>query len=207
MIRMNGKSKNDVINMRRTQLTNATYKVVGEKGYYDFTIKDIAKEAGLSTGLVHYYFKNKEDLLLNLLKEMNKNITTYLNRGISNVESPSGKLEVFVTQAFNLVTMEKNYFYVIMDFWTQVNKNDRMSRAIKKLFKSYRDECGKILKEGISIGEFVDMDIDYTSTVIVSVMMGLILQYVLDNSAFGYEDYTSKAKQHIRELVLLKKIS
>ncbi len=204
---MNGKSKNDVINLRRSQLTRATYKVVGKKGYYDFTIKDIAKEAGLSAGLVHYYFKNKEDLLLNLLKEMNKNIATYLNRGISNVHSPSEKLDVFVTQAFDLVTSEKNYFYVIMDFWTQVNKNDRMSRANVKLFKSYREECAKILKEGISSGEFVEMDVEYTATVIVSVIMGLILQYVIDNSAFGYEDYTGKAKSQIRDLVKLKKIS
>ncbi len=42
------------------QLTAAAYRVVSRKGYYNFTIKDIAREAGLSTGLVHYYFKDKQ---------------------------------------------------------------------------------------------------------------------------------------------------
>ncbi len=65
------RKSNDISKMRRSQLTKAAYKVVGRKGYYNFTIRDIAREAGLSAGLVHYYFKDKQDLLLNLLKEMN----------------------------------------------------------------------------------------------------------------------------------------
>jgi len=48
---MEEKRINDIGVMRRSQLTKATYKVVSRKGYYNFTIKDIAKEAGLSEGL------------------------------------------------------------------------------------------------------------------------------------------------------------
>ena len=75
---MSERRKSDLINLRRSQLTKAAYKVVGQKGYYDFTIKDIAREAGLSTGLVHYYFKNKEDLLLTLLSAAFPGILGYL---------------------------------------------------------------------------------------------------------------------------------
>ena len=174
---MNERSKSDIINLRRNQLTRAAYKVVGQKGYYDFTIRDIAREAGLSTGLVHYYFKNKEDLLLNLLKEINKNMLVILNRSISKADDPREKLNIFMEQAFDLVENEKDYFYIVIDFWTQVNKNDRMKRANIKLFKSYRDEITKILKEGIEQGIFVKMDVDYTSAVIISIIQGLIIQY------------------------------
>jgi AcrR family transcriptional regulator len=198
---MNEKTKNDVSNIRRAQLTRAAYKVVGKMGYYDFTVKDIAQEAGLSTGLVHYYFKNKEDLLLNLLKEMNKNMTTILSRNISMAEDPREKLNIFITQAFDLLKNEKNYFYIVIDFWTQVNKNERMKRANIKLFKSYRDEITKILKEGVEKGVFVDMDIAYTSTVIISIIQGLIIQFVIDNNAFSYEDYTNNVMKQINDLV------
>ena len=63
--------RNSIYDTRRTQLTAAAYNVVSKKGYYNFTIKDIADEAGMSAGLVHYYFKNKQDLLLNLLRQIN----------------------------------------------------------------------------------------------------------------------------------------
>jgi len=139
---MKDKSRlNDIMHLRRSQLTRAAYKMVGQKGYYNFTIRDIAREAGLSTGLVHYYFKDKEDLLLNLLKEINRNMTIILNRAISVIDNPKDKLETFMDQAFDLVHTEKDYFYIVIDFWSQVNKNERMKRANIKLFQSYRDEC------------------------------------------------------------------
>jgi TetR/AcrR family fatty acid metabolism transcriptional regulator len=202
---MNERSKSDIINLRRNQLTRAAYKVVGQKGYYDFTIRDIAREAGLSTGLVHYYFKNKEDLLLNLLKEINKNMLVILNRSISKADDPREKLNIFMKQAFDLVTNEKDYFYIVIDFWTQVNKNDRMKRANIKLFKSYRDEISKILKEGIDQGVFVKMDVDYTAAVIISIIQGLIIQFVIDNNAFNYEDFAKKVMKHVNDLVYKKK--
>ncbi|MBN2158373.1 MAG: TetR family transcriptional regulator [Spirochaetes bacterium] len=202
---MNEKTKSDIMNMRRGQLTRAAYKVVGQKGYYDFTIRDIAREAGLSTGLVHYYFKNKEDLLLNLLKEINTNMTAILNKAIGKAEDPREKLNIFMMQAFDLVKNEKDYFYIVIDFWTQVNKNERMKRANIKLFKSYRDEIIKILNEGIDKGIFMKMDLDYTAAVIISIIQGMIIQYVIDNNAFNYEDYVKKIMKHINDLVIKKK--
>jgi TetR/AcrR family transcriptional regulator, fatty acid metabolism regulator protein len=201
---MNERSKSDIINLRRNQLIKAAYKVVGEKGYYDFTIRDIAQEAGMSTGLVHYYFKNKEDLLLSLLKEMNKNIVDMLNRAISKTKDPREKLNIFIGQAFDLVVNEEYYSFLVIDFWTQVNKNERMKRANVKLFKSYRDEVTAILKEGVEKGIFVEMDVVYTAAVIISMIQGLIIQYVIDNNAFPYPDYSKKLMEHINDSVLKK---
>lgn len=199
---MNGKSKNDIINLRRSQLTRAAYKVVGKKGYYDFTIKDIAKEAGLSTGLVHYYFKNKDDLLLNLLKEMNQNMNKYLYKSISDLENPLEKLNMFITQAFDLVNTEKDYFYVLIDFWTQINRNDRIKKANIKLFQSYRDECRKILEEGMEKGTFKKLDVNYLSALIISMIQGMIIQYVIDKSAFDYNDYCERTIDYINKLIV-----
>ena len=202
---MNDKSKSDIINLRRSQLTRAAYNVVAQKGYYEFTIRDIAREAGLSTGLVHYYFKNKKDLLLNLLKEINRNMLVILNRNISKADDPREKLNIFMTQAFDLVKNEKDYFYIVIDFWTQVNKSERMKLANSKLFKSYRAEITKILQEGITKGFFTKMDVDYTAAVIISIIQGLIIQYVIDTNAFNYDDYTKKVIKHINDLVSKKK--
>ena len=107
-------------------------------------------------------------------------------------------------QAFDLVNNEKDYFYIVIDFWTQVNKNERMKRANIKLFKSYRDEISKILKEGIAAGVFVKMDINYTAAVIISIIQGMIIQYVIDNNAFDYDEYSKKVMKHVNDLVSKK---
>jgi len=86
-----------------------------------------------------------------------------------------------------------------------VNKNDRMKRANTKLFKSYRDEISKILREGIEKGVFMKMDVDYTSAVIISIIQGMIIQFVIDTNAFDYEDYAKKVMKHVNDLVAKKK--
>ncbi|MCU0577462.1 MAG: TetR family transcriptional regulator C-terminal domain-containing protein [Desulfobacterota bacterium] len=191
--------------MRRAQLIKAAYKVVSRKGYYNFTIKDIAKESGLSSGLVHYYFKDKQDLLLNLLKDINLNIKSYLNKELIRSQSPLNKLIAYMDQAFNLAEKEKEYFYVLIDFWTQTKHNPRMRQANNRLLQSYRDECAAIVREGISTGIFREVDVAFTATTIVSVIQGTIVQYVLDNEAFNYEKYTTMIKDYIATILLKEK--
>jgi TetR/AcrR family fatty acid metabolism transcriptional regulator len=199
---MGEKSNNDIINLRRSQLTKAAYNVVSKKGYYNFTIKDISKESGLSTGLVHYYFKNKQDLMLNLIREMNKNLKKYLNNGLSRSEDPVEKLRIYVTQAFGLVMNEKNYFYVFIDFLSQVNRSERMRKANIRLIESYREECSRILQEGVEKGIFKEIDITYVTTIIISLIQGMIIQYVIDNDAFDYGEYTKRVLEQIFDMVL-----
>jgi TetR/AcrR family transcriptional regulator, fatty acid metabolism regulator protein len=195
------KKNNDITHLRRTQLTRATYQVVSKKGYYNFTIRDIANEAGLSTGLVHYYFKDKDELLLTLLKEMNSNLRNFLTKELEHKDDPADKLLTFIDQAFELVEREKDYFYVIIDFWTQVNHNPRISKANARLYQSYRDECAAMLTEGVKKGIFVDMDIHYTATMIISIVQGLIIQFILDKEAFHYQAYTTKVKEQVLAMV------
>ncbi|HRS83738.1 MAG TPA: TetR/AcrR family transcriptional regulator, partial [Smithellaceae bacterium] len=173
---MKERNRNDLIHLRRVQLTRAAYKVVGEKGYSDFTIKDIAREAGLSAGLVHYYFKNKEDLLFKLLKGMNDNLKNDLGKALSTLEDPREKLLAFCNEAFDLVHKEKAYFGVLVDFLAQINRNKRLRQAMMKLFQSYRDEVEVILREGEARGIFAVKDMRFTSVTVVSLIQGTIFQ-------------------------------
>lgn len=200
--RMEERKSNEISSLRRSQLTKAAYKVVSRKGYYNFTIKDIARESGLSSGLVHYYFKDKQDLLLNLLKEINANIKSYLHMQLKKSGDPVEKLTAYIDQAFGLVVKERDYFYVLIDFWTQVNRNQRMRQANMRLFQSYRDECAMILKEGVDSGFFMNIDVDYTATIIVSLVQGTIIQYVIDNTAFDYKRYVDMVKSQIFSMIL-----
>jgi len=199
---MNDRNKNDLINLRRAQLTKAAYKVVAQKGYNDFTIKDIAAEAGLSTGLVHYYFKNKEDLLFKLLKEMNTNLKEQLNKALMVLTEPKDKLLAFCDEAFALLDREKAYFYVLIDFWARINHDTRIRQANIKLFQSYRDEIAAIITEGMAKGVFMVVDVKLVSVIIISLIQGTILQYVIDNEVFDYRGIKMNIKEQILSIVI-----
>jgi AcrR family transcriptional regulator len=62
-------NENDQQN-RRTQIIEAALKVFSKKGFHKATNKDIADAAGgISPGLIYWYFKDKQDLLLSIFRE------------------------------------------------------------------------------------------------------------------------------------------
>ena len=48
----------------REKLMAAALALYTEKGYHKTTVDEIAKKAGVSTGIAYRYFKNKKELLL-----------------------------------------------------------------------------------------------------------------------------------------------
>jgi AcrR family transcriptional regulator len=52
-----------VVEDRREQIAEAAMRVFAQKGFMRATNKDIAKEAGITTGLIYHYYSSKEELL------------------------------------------------------------------------------------------------------------------------------------------------
>ncbi len=57
-----------VVEDRREQIIDAAMHVFAQKGFTKATNKDIAREAGITPGLIYYYFESKEALLNAILE-------------------------------------------------------------------------------------------------------------------------------------------
>ena len=57
-----------IVEDRREQIIDAAMRVFAQKGFTKATNKDIAREAGITPGLIYYYFERK-DALLNAILE------------------------------------------------------------------------------------------------------------------------------------------
>ncbi len=56
------------------RIIKAAFKLFNEKGYYNTTTADIAKEANVATGSVYSYFEDKKDIYIQVLKKINDEI-------------------------------------------------------------------------------------------------------------------------------------
>jgi TetR/AcrR family transcriptional repressor of bet genes len=55
---------------RRAEIVTAMLTVIASSGYERATIQQIAKQAGLAPGLIHYHFKDKREILIALAKHL-----------------------------------------------------------------------------------------------------------------------------------------
>ena len=58
----------EIAEERKNQIMKATLDCIIEYGYHNFSMADIAKKANISKGIIHYYFLNKEELMLKFLR-------------------------------------------------------------------------------------------------------------------------------------------
>jgi AcrR family transcriptional regulator len=77
---------------RRGQIIDAAIKLFSDKGYYRTTILEIAREAGISSGLIYQYFKEKEDVLLLALMQVLDAYEEVLPQAIAGIGNPVERL-------------------------------------------------------------------------------------------------------------------
>jgi AcrR family transcriptional regulator len=65
----------------REKILQAALTVLSRQGYENTSIKDIAEQAGVAQGLVHYYFKSKQQLVLAVLFAVCQEMNVYTAEG------------------------------------------------------------------------------------------------------------------------------
>lgn len=81
-----------LVHKRRGQIVAAATELFSTLGFYRTTIKDIAKRAGISSGLVYQYVREKEDVLLLVLVDVIDAYARGIPKAMENIDDPIGRL-------------------------------------------------------------------------------------------------------------------
>ena len=73
---------------KKKKIIEAGYALFSEAGYYGTNTAEIAKRAGVSTGIVYGYFKDKRDILFYVIKIYIKEIASPIMEYISSLSAP-----------------------------------------------------------------------------------------------------------------------
>src|SRR5579864_8410593 len=91
----------------RERILQAAFTVLSRQGYENTSIKDIAEEAGVAQGLVHYHFKSKQQLVLAVLEFVCQKVE------LGVVEGEAGAIQAFEDTKRTLKdSREANSLYV-----------------------------------------------------------------------------------------------
>lgn len=81
-----------LVGERRQQIIRAATKLFSEQGYYGTTIQHVAREAGISVGLIYQYFRDKDDVLFLTLKHVLETYENEIPAALQGVEHPLERL-------------------------------------------------------------------------------------------------------------------
>jgi len=78
------------------RLVEAAYTVVERTGSFDPTIRDILREAGLSTQAFYRHFASKDDLMLVLLDDGRRKLLDYLRHRMAKAAKPDDAVRAWI---------------------------------------------------------------------------------------------------------------
>ena len=85
---------------RQAQLIRSTYRLIGERGVHRASLREIAQGAGMSKGLIPYYFKTKENLILATMRWALSEMADRIRRAMTAAKTPEEKIVAMVDAIF-----------------------------------------------------------------------------------------------------------
>ena len=182
----------------------ATIKCIIKHGYHNFSMQDVADAADVSKGIIHYYFLNKDELMMAVLDRCAVDIEKMMVERITSASDTLQQLRTFITTCFDILRKNKEYYQVNMDFWTQINQKTNVRKAIAKHYETFRHAVKRVINKGIKEGIFKPVDPHMYASYIISVVDGHSLQYLFDEEVFDYDKISASTTELIIDGLLLK---
>ena len=135
---------------KHEKIIQAAIKVFARKGFYTSKISEIAKEAQVADGTIYLYFKNKDDILINIFEKKMKEIIVKMESALESEKTPLDKLRRFITIHLRLVEENRHLAEVIQIELRQSNKFMKEYVAVK--FFEYLNIISSVIKEGQEAG-------------------------------------------------------
>lgn len=86
---------------KKEKIIKAGFELICEKGYYNTNTAEIAKAAGVSTGIVYQYFKDKHDILVEGIKKYSSDIFYPMLNVTSNIKIDKNNLDTILRNMIN----------------------------------------------------------------------------------------------------------
>lgn len=137
---------------KRRRILDAAVSVFAQHGFYNAKVSQIAKEAGVADGTIYLYFKNKEDILIQVFIDAMDEILRRQEEAIGQVQDPIDRLRTFIRVHFASVAESRAMAEVITVELRQSSKF--MRNTDMKPFGRYLSMIARIVDDGVRTGVF-----------------------------------------------------
>ncbi len=168
---------------RRGQLIAAAIASIARYGLKGCSINAITNAAGVSRGLIHHYFRSKDELLAEAYGALGESMMDVMQR-IANEEGQTavGRLHAVIRAAFVPPVSSATNASAWLAFWHAARNDPRLRAINRRIYADYRDLMTKLVRDAASeLGSEVDVA-EVVST-LVSLMDGAWIELAIDSDS------------------------
>ena len=145
------------------RIVDAMRESVAKRGAAGSTFEQVAREAGVSRGLLHYYFGTKERLLVEVVRRDTELRVERLDDRLGPAKTVDGVVTALVTSLTDMIENEPGFFFLLYELFSAGRRNPDIQREVGQLFEKTRSHVAEVLRskdeEGVLSLRFAAEDV------------------------------------------------
>jgi AcrR family transcriptional regulator len=132
---------------RARAIVDAMRESVAEVGVAGSTFERVAAKAGVSRGLLHYYFATKERLLVEVIKADTEIRIDELGGTLRAARTLDEVIGAFFSTFQNTLSEHRGYVYMVSELFVAGRHSPELQRELGELYSRARSEFAEILRQ------------------------------------------------------------
>ncbi|HEX5594284.1 MAG TPA: TetR/AcrR family transcriptional regulator [Solirubrobacterales bacterium] len=127
------------------RIVDAMRESVAKRGAAGSTFEHVAREAGVSRGLLHYYFGTKERLLVEVVRRDTELRVDRLDERLAPAKSVDDVIEALVASLNDVIENEPSFFFLLFELFSAGRRNPDIEKEVGQLFERTRTHVAEVL--------------------------------------------------------------
>jgi AcrR family transcriptional regulator len=143
----------DLAGDKAQRIIDAMRASVARRGAAGSTFDHVAREAGVSRGLLHYYFGTKERLVVEVVRRDTDIRMSMLDAALADAQTAEDFIDALVRSLEDLVENDPDFLTLWFELFTIARRNEEIGAQVVELTRRTREHVAEVFsakqKEGV----------------------------------------------------------
>lgn len=165
----------------KVHLIRATYALIGEKGVHRVALEEIAANAGVSKGIILYYFKTKENLVLSTMEWVLSEVAERIRAALVRARTPEGKIRAMLDVIFASPESNRRFYLTYLELVANASRSQRFGRLSATFRSIVNGLYAEVIRVGVEEGRFKVHHVDEAALSVRAIIDGLFLEWLQED--------------------------
>ena len=192
------------LTQRQEEIIDKAIRLIDQKGIQGLTIKNLAKETGVTEGAIYRHFENKKQIICSILDMFREKMKTFQASTRSAEKSTYEKIQVTLNNLGKF--FEANPAIVSVIFAEEIFQNDNeLSEKVAELIKENQEFMLALIQEGKANGELRrDLDDQMMVSSILGSFRLIVKMWKMEKFSVSLENSLENLMDYLKATIFIQ---
>jgi AcrR family transcriptional regulator len=192
----------DALSPRALALVRSAYRVMTQRGGHRLSLQDVADEAGVSKGMVLYYFKTKENLYLTVMRWALERTEARIRKGVGAADDPREAVAALVDAVFVGPEQNRDFYLLYLDLVEHAARVPSFGQLSTVAFEIINGLYEEVVRDGVARGGFAVDDPAAAAAAMRALIEGTFLSWLQrDDWKVSHGDFKALCERNLLRLL------